>query len=373
MNSTNSQYKRFVVSEKLNVQVSDSSKEKVLQSLSQLMFDIYSDITNSTLICRGNYSENVFLLNEISRIESENTNGCEKHLINIYLIESNTYILKIGILKESSIKAIFSLIATDDKDEVKFSSPIEYRTKHWKKKLIGNVRYFYKDALDQDTASKFDNKNTFIAEHFGFETKKLTFYKCSNYEEVQQILGLDFDASSAGTVQSSVAFENTIITGVNSENFEHDLFHMYIETNFLAGKDRNFIAEEGYANSIADAYYAKNNGKIISRTELVIYLKEFIEKHPDTDLLRLFQEDPRVYRQLSDQVSIEVFNQLSVRSTITSLICDEIEDQKGLVGLIKILRSGTGEDAFFKALEDLIGINKSNFNQNVSKIIAKFE
>ncbi len=358
----------------LTFYVNKNEKGLIYNSVKRLFADInFNRLNKSKLINTENYSVNIFLMNEIKKLIKDS----QIHLTNAYLVVSNKYILKFIVYeniadKSPKLKAIITLIAENVRGKVKFSSPIKYRSKSWKNKQIGNINYFYKNSFNAKLAKKFNRKNSEIAKKLGVSIKKLTFYKCSNYEEVQRLLGIDFDAKSVGIVQSSEAFENTIITGVNSEDFSHDVFHMYIKTKFPDDKDRNFIAEEGYANSIANAYYAKNNGEIISRRELVFYLKEYVEKNLNADLLELFQKNPRVYFQLSNQVSKEVFNQLSVKSTISSLICDEVEKTKGFEGLIRLLRSGKGENAFFKSVDNLIGINKTNFNRRVKKIILNF-
>jgi len=350
----------------------NSGNKEILISLNQLFVDLDSNLTKSKLVEETSYSENLFLLKQVKEIKNSVENS-RRELINFYAVDSNRFMLKIAIYEDSSLRAIVSLIANVSGKKISFSSPINYRTRFWKDKTIGNVHYFYQGSLNKNTAKEFDKKNTEIAEKFEMPVKKLKYYKCLNYDEVQRILGIDFDAKSAGTVQSSEAFDSTIITGVNTENFKHDVFHMYIETKFPDSKDRNFIAEEGYANSIADAYYAKNNGQIISRHELVGYLDEYLANSPDADLLKLFRENPRVYYQLSTHVTAEVFGLLSVRSTITSLICDEVEREKGVAGLVLLLRSGKSEDNFFLSLEKSIGLTTLNFNEKVRKFIIDYK
>ena len=359
------------ISENLKISTLNSDEKRISLALGQLFVDNKSGIEKSTLIADANRSENIFLLKQIKMIEDSIKNG-RRELINFYEIDPDRYLLKIASYETDRIRAIYSLIAIIADEKITFSSPIRNRTKFWKKKLIGDVRYVYKDTLNEKTAKKFNDRSIYIAKKFGLKPKKLSYYKCSNYEEVQRILGIDFDTKSAGSVQSSEAFDNTIITGVDTENFEHDVFHMYIETKFPDDANRNFTAEEGYANSIADAYYAKKSGEVISRRELVGYLREHLEKNPKADLLEMFQENPRVYFQLKNDVSEEVFDYLSVKSTIASLICDRVEREKGLDGLIKLFRSGKGEDAFFRSVGELIGLDRSNFDEKVRMLIWEF-
>jgi len=372
INSLYAQNVQISISENLKISTINSNEKRIVAVLDQLFVDSKSDIEKSTLIAAAGRSENIFLLKQVKIIEESIKNG-RRELINFYEINPDKYLLKIASYEDDRIRAVYSLIAIVADEKITFSSPIMNRTKYWKEKQIGDVHYFYKDTLNEKTAKRFDDKSAYIAKKFGWEPKKLSYFKCSNYEEVQRILGIDFDAKSAGRVQSSEAFDNTIITGVNTENFEHDVFHMYIETKFPDDANRNFTAEEGYANSIADAYYAKKSGEVILRQELVGYLKEHIGKNPDANLLEMFQKNPRVYFQLKNEVSEEVFGYLSVKSTIVSLICDRVEREKGLDGLIKLLRSGKGEDAFFQSVGELIELDRSNFDEKVRLLISEFK
>ncbi|NNF00549.1 MAG: hypothetical protein HKN25_16140 [Pyrinomonadaceae bacterium] len=353
-----------------NFHISEPIQSRIVDPLAQLLDSAGSGDEDTGLVDRNGFSESCFLFGEIKSVETR-LKSPRRELINLYPIDSNKYLVKIAFKDGSNLGAIVSFIASAKNEAMVFSSPLKYRTRSWKKKTISSVRYYYQDSLNEKIAESFVRKNEEIAEKFGLAAKKLNYFKCSNYDEVQWVLGIDYDAKSAGTVQSSESFDNTIITGLNTENFEHDVFHMYIESEFPSGEDRNFIAEEGYANSIADAYYAKINGDVITRNELTGCLREYLAENSEADLLQLFQKDPRVFHPLSEEVSQEVFDLLSVRSTITSLFCDEVERLNGFEGIIKLLRCGEGEDAYFKALDDLIGVNKTNFDKTAKELVAR--
>jgi hypothetical protein len=52
-----------------------------------------------------------------------------------------------------------------------------------------------------------------------------------------------------------------------------------------------------------------------------------------------------------------------------SWVCEEIEKQKGAEGIIELIKCGRGDDNFFKSIENLIGINRQNFDKEVYRLI----
>jgi hypothetical protein len=122
--------------------------------------------------------------------------------------------------------------------------------------------------------------------------------------------------------------------------------------------------EEGIAYSWANAFYAKANGDMIYQEELVQDLKKYLKENPQTSLLELFNKNPTIFVDLPVKVK--------VRSVIASLLCDEVEKQKGNEGIRTLIKCGPGEDDFFNSLNQLIRINKANFDIETGKLLANY-
>ncbi len=65
--------------------------------------------------------------------------------------------------------------------------------------------------------------------------------------------------------------------------------------------------------------------------------------------------------------------EISVKSTISSLLCEEVERKKGLFGIKSLIKCRRGDDHFFNTLNDLISINQTNFDTEVMKLINKYK
>ena len=58
-----------------------------------------------------------------------------------------------------------------------------------------------------------------------------------------------------------------------------------------------------------------------------------------------------------------------VRSVIAGLIADEVEQKKGMPGIIALINCGKGDENYLSAIDTLIGINKVNFDTRVRVLL----
>jgi len=372
LNSVIAQNYQFYIPDYVQFRVDSLLQKKIYKALDKLFEDINSDIEESKLVDKSNYNLNVEFFIDLKGLELSkkynNPNFYKKQLINAYEILPNQYLLEMAFIGYANnypiINRICSIIAYNKKGKITFLSPLMYRTKNWEKKQIGNILYYYKTDLNISEAEKFNKLTINIAKNLELEPLQLVFYKCDNFQEVFKIIGFDYDLIYNGKSKESWILDNTIFQGFNNEQFSHDIFHVYT-SKMIDRKDRNWTAEEGIAYSWGDAYYPKSNGKIITRDELVYILKDYLNKKPNTNLLSLFEKRSSLFNELSPNVK--------VKSVLSSLICDEVQKEKGNEGIIELIKCGKGDDNFFKTTDELIQLNRLNFNEEVKKMIDKFE
>jgi hypothetical protein len=90
-----------------------------------------------------------------------------------------------------------------------------------------------------------------------------------------------------------------------------------------------------------------------------------LKENSAISLLQLFSKDPKILNSLAPEVSI--------KSTISSLLCDEVERQKGLAGIKELIMCGRGDAVFFETLNKLIAINQTNFDVEVKKLLLTYQ
>ena len=282
-------------------------------------------------------------------------------VINLYPVAENQYFISVAFINKDSLRAIINFIASVNGDNVTFSIPLYYQTRNWKTTVTGNITYHYPDHINLARATVFNAKNSTIATKLGLQPDKFDFYLCDNYQEVLKLFGFEYDSESAGvTNEGDGPGAGTIFSVMHNEDFSHDVFHYYSAK--VRTHPRNAAAEEGFAYSWGNAYYADDQGEMITQQQLVKILKTYLEQHPQPALLELFRKNPMIF-----------YAQTKVRSLIASLICDAVENKNGIAGVKALLNCGSGDDNFFKVTNDLIGLNTVNFNAAVGALLADYK
>jgi hypothetical protein len=356
----------------LNYEIDSLTKNQIFVQLDTLFVQINENRLDKILIGKDPTDFNP--LKSFFKIEDNKKdsipNFYKKQLINIYPISRNEFWLSIAFIGQKDgeipiLKSIINLIATKSDKNVVFAIPTKYLTKSWKLSIIGNITYYHRGKLNLIRAKKFNAKNTLIAQKLGQKPEKLNFYMCNNYQEILQLLGYEYELESNGKTRDGYGVDgNTVFSTMNNEDFSHDVFHYYTG-KFRQQIPANGIVEEGIAYSWGNAYYTnKNNGEMIEQKELVQILKKYLQNNPSVNLFELFIRNTKIYNNLA--------NEISVKSTISSLICDEVERKKGIEGLRLLIKCGKGSDSFFKAIDDLISLNKTNFNNELKRLITQY-
>lgn len=356
----------------LKCEIDSLTKVKVFTSLDTLFSQIKRRKIDEYLINKDNFELNISTISSFSDLEKNETENVsdfyKKQLVNIYPISTNEFWITLAYIGYKNnetpiLKTIINLIASNTNNNIVFSIPTKYLTKTWKQKKIGNITYFFREEINKERAIKFNSKHTIIANKLGIQPENINFYMCNNYQEVLQLLGYEYDYESNGkTIDGYGVSSKTIFSIMNNEDFSHDVFHHY-SAKIRGDIKRNRTVEEGIAYSWGNAYYVKSNGEMIEQNELVQSLKNYLKSNPKTSLIELFNKDTKIYNNLSTEIS--------VKSTISSLLCNQVELKKGIDGIKKLIKCGKGDDNFFKTLNDLISINQTNFDIEVMKLVQQ--
>ena len=173
-------------------------------------------------------------------------------------------------------------------------------------------------------------------------------------------MGYEYDYGWAGNFRDGFGPDNgNIFSVMHNEDFSHDVFHYY--SSLYRKHTRNSAADEGVAYTWGNAYYTDEHGEMITQKQLIPQLKLYLQQHPDASLLELFTKNPPIFGPTA-----------KVRSLLSSLICDEIERQKGTDGIKELIDCDKGDDNYFRVTNALVGIDRSNFNEKVKGLIDKY-
>jgi hypothetical protein len=340
----------------LHIEVEEQLKNKILQALDSLFFKIDTGKLTVNDVATDNAALSISIFSSL-----KSTGKDKKQLINFYPLNTDEYLISIAYLNSDNntpaLKTIFDLIAKDDHGRVTFGIPTQYYTRLWNIKTVGDVTYHYSHQLNLARAKNFDANNTTIAQKLGLKPQKLNFYLCSNYQDVLRLLGYTYDASSNGKTKDGYGVdEGCIFSIMNNEDFSHDVFHYYSQK--IRTGPSNSLAEEGIAYLWGNAYYTDDKGGMILQKELVLLLKKYLQEHPETSVLELFNKNPAIFN-----------SRAKVRSVISGILCNEVEHKSGVSGIRQLINCGKGEDNYFKVVDQLTGINKANLDTAVRKLM----
>ena len=360
----------------ININLSDVKKEILIQSLDSLFDQIKENRLDEQFISSNKASFTFSFLSEVQSYEinkdSLHQTKKDKQLINFYPIGNDAFNLDFSILNPSEkgyvVFYFLSLIANDEGSKFTFESPLDYRTRYWKSEKIGNITYHFRDSIQINRARLFDKKNTAIADKFGLEPDEFDFYMIDNYQEYLNLIGINYNVYENGKYRTGngVSF-NTIFSIMNNEDFSHDIFHYY-SGQINKRENRNWITEEGIAYLWGNAYYTDKSGEMIEMDQMVSILKNHLYENPNTSLLSLFEDKPKIFNSLASEIS--------VRSVLSAIIANEVEHKLGTEGIMELINAGGGKELVKKYLavtDKLIGINKENFDAKVYELINNFQ
>jgi hypothetical protein len=356
----------------LYTEMNDSIKMRIYNSLDSLYAGISKGKPDSNLLDKTNYRLNLSVIRSLKENEKKDStnNFYKKELINFYRISSDQYFMSIAYMANKvneipELKLILNLVVKNEKEKITFSIPLSYLTKDWNTKTTGDITYYFPHHLNTTVANTFNAKNTQIATKLGLKPEKLKFYMCQNQQEIINLFGREYDLDANGRTREGYGVgANTIFSIMNNEDFSHDVFHFY-SAKIRGEIKRNHTVEEGMAYFWGNAYYTKANGEMVEHKELVLQLKAYIKQNPGINLLKLFINDTNIFTQVPGEIS--------VKSTISGLLCMEVEQKKGIAGIKKLICCGKGDEAFFKTLDELIAVNTSNFDKEVRKLIDQYK
>lgn len=356
---------QFTITETLKSSLSDSVTNQIVNSLDRLLISIDNEQLDTTLIDNEYADLNRNFFRYLKGVERKDTiqKYFQGQLINLYPVENKHHLLTLAYTKGSEIGRIYTFLAKEDNEKIVFANPLKYNTKYWKTAIIGTITYYFPDTIDTKRAELFNQKNISIAHKLNLPVRNWDMYMCRNYQETIQLQGCLYEYTRAGYINSGDMIDpKTILSVMNDEDFSHDVFHCYAR-EIRGSSTLNRTAEEGIAYLWGNTYHMGKAGKAPEQKDLVPLLQQYLKIHQDASLLYLFEKNPDIFAEYGYPTPI------SVKSVISGIICEEIEKQKGSEGIIELIKCGSGDEKYFKSIENLIGINKNNFNAEVKKLV----
>lgn len=263
------------------------------------------------------------------------------------------------------LRASFHLLAKKTGEHYYFYSPLSQLTKSWKTSRISNVTFHYKDRINEKRATVYAQKLQAFDAKLGLSGYTTEFYCCDNFNEAQQLIGLQYKADYSGiafnSLSASHGSKSICVAGAdNKDGFNevdiHDLWHDRLHSKVSVEKI-NRPVDEGCA-------YLYGGSWGIPWPKIMDIVKRYAAAHPDANWLNLYNE--------SYNFSEDAQRPLKADFAINALIVKMIEAEKGFPKVMELLCCGkleAGNSNYFRTLAEITGITKEDFNTKVQMLI----
>ncbi len=346
----------------------------LLKSLNGFLSEKEKPNKENSFILNEDLLETSILVDETKKVEKsgkyKDDNFYKGYLNNLIALDKSSFLIQfsyIGVNENTPILAAsFEIIAKQNGDRFYFCSPIKRNTIEWQSKTIENCTFHYKKSINQKTAAEYVKAVSTFDKKLNAPKTKIEWYGCNDLPELLQLIGVKYKIDYNGRVTSTFsANENSsllIVSGDNNSGFEsfdpHDLWHDRLR-NVLSKDVTNKPIDEGCA-------YLYGGSWGISWLQILKTFKEKVSSNTKIDWLLTYED---FYNFGESQE-----NHLLVPYVINALIVEKIEKEKGFTAVMEFLACGKfqkGNENYFKTLEKLTGINRTNYNENIWALIHK--
>ncbi|WP_316785492.1 hypothetical protein [Pedobacter frigiditerrae] len=280
-------------------------------------------------------------------------------LLTVMPIGGQRYIMKLAYMAVSNgesnipeLKIITSFEARKIGSKYLFYNTINYNTRLYNVKEVGNIKYVYPNKLDEEKAKKMNDFNASFAKKFNVAPLKVTYYKCEDPEQLFKMLGFDYIENMYYSLAGGLAYPwtNTLLAGNNSELYEHELVHFYTSILF---EHKTRVVDEGYAT-----YIGGSGG--INIDSLAVFAKKYINANVTSDIC-----------DVATDFKVRVDGGVPITYILSGLVCKDVEERLGIDGIKKLFNPEPQED-YFATLKRINGIGKEEFPKYIKTLLAKY-
>lgn len=316
--------------------------------------------------------ETQILIDEIWGIQKSETYQNDiffkAYLTNIAPLENDKYAVHIAYIGSHEgaaiLKANFELIAHKTGDTFLMASPLKRKTQNWKTKKIENHLFHYPYDLDEEKLQRFTGHVLLCDEKLKNNEGDFHYYMCKDETNPLDLFGVTYKAT------------------YNS----HPL-----NTRWVAQHEKKslWVANEAriYDYDLHDLWHNRL-GRVISRREVhrrvdchIAMLYGGTWGKSWEELFPVFKKkfvvaknvDWLTHKSAKSNFIADGRHKVYTDDFVGALLVKKIEQEQGFDGVWKLLltKRAKEEEEYFKVLEELTGITKENYNQEVQYLIEE--
>ncbi|QXP78851.1 MULTISPECIES: hypothetical protein [Winogradskyella] len=341
----------FTLSISPAIDQSNTENQKIIQILSNFLETKNTSLTQNQNWLESDFEKYIYPYKDIFKIErsKHGENYFKPTLMEIIKASENKKILKIGFVgtntetEETTIIAIYNIVATRVETDWKLQRAIEFQTKDWTKINKESITYYLPERKrPNEKEMEMQKKDIeFICDFFNTNSIDIIYYSCDTPKQLFETKGFDYLPNMYfSETGGMVDYGNIIYSGNNSEYYTHEIVHIYTKKLFPSIQP---ILNEGIATYIGGS--GKNNYDW-HREKFKVYLNE-----SEVEIANHLQPYERFY----------IDNETPIPYMIGALICERTLRKYGKEGLMNLLGS---EKELWDNLNDY-GLTKENLTNEI--------
>lgn len=370
----NAQTSKLIVNQNISLPKDSIETKSLISSLDNFLVAAQKPNVENNFILPTEKIETFIQLDEVNGIEKsgkfKDDFFYKPYLTNVVSIEKDKYLVKVSYIGVNEKKPIlcgsFEFIAHKSNNSFLFSSPLFRNTKNWKEIKVGNNIFHYETSINNSKIKKFEKLANTFDKKLKVVNKQCEFYLTTDFVALQKLIGVDYklgyNGYSENTLSSSFGDKKLIVLGSNNATFDnfdpHDLWHDRLSL-VISRRKVNKPIDEGCA-------YLYGGSWGMSWKEIFNKYKTKVSSDKKMDWLTNYGK--------FDNFGESQATHLMAEYVLNALFIQKIEKEKGFEGVWEFLNCGPYEktnENYFKTLEKLTGISKTNFNDKIWELINK--
>lgn len=283
-------------------------------------------------------------------------------LLKSYSFDGETYFVTVAFTgaREGApfLHKIVELKAVPYGDAFRFTSPFEERTARLAASTFGNVTFHHGAPMDEALARRFVRFREEFSELTDTPNLPLDYYCFESLDELLISFGFVFDCTKCNFLAHDLGFFSSngqrFFTGAGNPNYVFEYVDGYVSQSLPNSGDLYSPFVIGMA--VCYGGYALTGSGL---PELKAEFREALAKAPDMDFLEEFHKGRRasVNRHFSFYV-------------MSAFLCELALKDGGFEAARRLLYSGPKGERFFENLDEVLGVNESNFHGTIARLIS---
>ncbi|MBO0939059.1 hypothetical protein J2I47_21070 [Fibrella sp. HMF5335] len=226
------------------------------------------------------------------------------------------------------------------------------RSRFWNSQQLGAVTYYFPPyhTFNKQKARQLNGFIDNLCQQFGVPAKPVEYYLADTPDELRQLRGFDYQITGSGLLKpTGRAIDNRVFCSGLDEFYPHELVHVYVDPHYL---NKHPWVTEGVATFLGG-----------SRGESLDWHLARVAAH-----LRTY---PTI--DLTSMLSLVTLDEFTdYRYALGGLFARAVFKKGGLPLLKQFMQSGQTDTAYYAALEQFLGLKRSQLNTSVRELLAGF-